>query len=192
MRIEPEMKNDGEAVRFKRSFVRLLGFEPSEDECRQMIKKTKKGALEWTMSLGWDKEEATFLVEGEDWTLERFYEIVNSSDEIADVGEGGTHLSPAYIYILSNPSNKYLKIGWTGRVPEERAKELSSGTGVPTPYKVEKAYEFKSGGEARSKEKELHNRLDDCRVSSKREFFECGLKKVTTAVEAMLCELSQK
>ena len=40
-----------------------------------------------------------------------------------------------YIYILINPSiNDLLKVGQTHKELEERAKEISQGAGVPTPY----------------------------------------------------------
>jgi hypothetical protein len=43
-----------------------------------------------------------------------------------------------YVYILINPSLKgLLKVGQTKKDPEERAKEISQGTGVPTHYFVE-------------------------------------------------------
>ncbi len=43
-----------------------------------------------------------------------------------------------YVYVLMNSSMRGLvKIGKTEREPEERAKELSASTGVPTPFMVE-------------------------------------------------------
>ena len=48
-----------------------------------------------------------------------------------------------YVYILINPSLKgLLKVGQTKKDPEERAKEISQGTGVPTPYIVAFKEEF--------------------------------------------------
>ena len=45
-------------------------------------------------------------------------------------------MSEGYIYILSNPTFKELyKVGKTSRDPYERAEELSSATGIPTPFK---------------------------------------------------------
>jgi len=81
-----------------------------------------------------------------------------------------------YVYVLMNPSMKGLvKIGKTEREPEERAKELSSTTGVPTPFVV--AYEnyFESCSEA---EIFVHKHLGEkgYRVSEKREFFEIPIK----------------
>ena len=46
-----------------------------------------------------------------------------------------------WVYILSNPTQPgLLKIGYTKNLPEKRAKQISSATGVALPYKVEWAY----------------------------------------------------
>ena len=77
-----------------------------------------------------------------------------------------------YVYVLMNPSMQNLvKIGKTVREPEERAKELSSTTGVPTPFVVVYNCYFKSCTEAESF---VHSFLENkgFRVSTKREFFE--------------------
>jgi hypothetical protein len=76
-----------------------------------------------------------------------------------------------YIYVLVNSSlDGMVKIGKTTRTSEERAKELSSTTGVPTPFVV--AYEsyFNNCSEA---ERYIHKLLENenNRTSKKREFF---------------------
>jgi hypothetical protein len=48
--------------------------------------------------------------------------------------------TPGFVYVLINPSlPSYVKIGKTTKDPSIRAAELSSATGVPTPFYV--AYE---------------------------------------------------
>jgi len=48
-----------------------------------------------------------------------------------------------FIYIMSNPSFPYLlKIGKTTRTTIERAKEISSSSGVPTSFKID--YEIRT------------------------------------------------
>ena len=55
----------------------------------------------------------------------------------------------AYVYVLMNPSlQNMVKIGKTTREPEERAKELSSVTGVPTPFIVVYSCMFESCSDA--------------------------------------------
>ena len=67
-----------------------------------------------------------------------------------------------------------VKIGMTCESPEERAKELSSATGVPYPFQVvvcKKVYNPKA------KEAAIHELLSALgyRVNEKREFFSCGI-----------------
>lgn len=88
-----------------------------------------------------------------------------------------------HVYVLMNPSmSKLVKIGKTTRNPEERAKELSSTTGVPTPFIVVYDAYFEDCSKA---EKHVHSLLEKegFRVSANREFFEIPIK---TAVDAVM------
>lgn len=83
-----------------------------------------------------------------------------------------------YVYAMTNDAMPGLvKIGMTCETPEERAKELSSATGVPFPFKVvvcKKVYNPKV------KEAAIHELLSTLgfRVNERREFFSCGLQVV--------------
>ena len=81
-----------------------------------------------------------------------------------------------YVYVLINPSMENLvKIGKTKREPNERAKELSSTTGVPTPFIVVYDCYFESCSEA---EIFVHTYLENkgFRVSSIENFLKSQLK----------------
>ena len=85
-----------------------------------------------------------------------------------------------YVYALSNPSiPDILKIGFTGKHPEKRAEEISRGTGVPEPYKVEYAFKCHDG---HNMEREVHKALDYCRVSSDREHFRINLEEAKEVI----------
>jgi len=87
-----------------------------------------------------------------------------------------------YIYVLSNPSMKdLLKIGLSMRSVQERIAELSSATGVPTPFELE-AYFVSSDPEAH--EQQIHAALAEHRVKGK-EFFDVPLSKVLRVVESI-------
>lgn len=76
-----------------------------------------------------------------------------------------------YVYVMINPSySDYVKIGKTTRLPEERAKELSSATGVATPFIVVYKRSFKNCHNAESL---IHSYLTEngYRVNASREFF---------------------
>ena len=89
----------------------------------------------------------------------------------ADQGEGDQ-----WVYVLSNPSlpKEYLKIGYTKLNPEERATQISSATGVPTPYKVEWAYKCFNGEIV---ERMTHEKLKAFRVNNRKEFFHISLEE---------------
>jgi len=87
-----------------------------------------------------------------------------------------------YVYVLMNPSmDNLVKIGKTERTPEERAKELSSTTGVPTPFVVVYESYFESCSKA---EEFVHASLENkgFRISSNREFFEVPINEAVDAV----------
>ena len=82
-----------------------------------------------------------------------------------------------FIYILSNPKIPGLvKIGFTKRSVKQRVKELSSTTGVPTPFSVDAIFLSEA---PLYHEKKIHHRLRKARVNSK-EFFEID---VLTAIK---------
>ena len=73
---------------------------------------------------------------------------------------------------MVNPSlPNIVKIGKTTRDPNERAKELSSATGVPTPFILVYSKPF---ADCHFAEKVIHGYLEDkgVRVSGNREFFQ--------------------
>jgi hypothetical protein len=93
----------------------------------------------------------------------------------ADKGEGDQ-----WVYILSNPTQPgLLKIGYTKKLPEERAKQISSATGVALPYKVEWAYQCFNGEMV---EREVHYKLKAQRVNSSKEFFQISLEEAKETI----------
>lgn len=89
-----------------------------------------------------------------------------------------TELTEGYVYCLSNECMPgLLKIGMTTEDPESRARDLSSATGVPFPFRVEMS---KRVANAREKERAMHELLEvlGFRVNDKREFFNCSLAVV--------------
>lgn len=84
-----------------------------------------------------------------------------------------------WVYVLSNESlDGLVKIGFSTKDPQSRAKELSGDTGVPTPFIVE--YEMLVE-DPHSCEQRAHDLLDDKRVNQRREFFHCS---VNDAIES--------
>ncbi len=87
-------------------------------------------------------------------------------------------MDKGFVYILRNEAFKnLLKIGFSTKIPEGRAKELSN-TGVPSPYVV--SY-YCLTDQAKSVEHRVHEYLSSVRHSRNREFFDIDL------VSAVFC-----
>jgi hypothetical protein len=86
----------------------------------------------------------------------------------------------SWVYILSNESipGQY-KIGFTDRDVESRAKEVSAGSGVPTPFKVEWAFNCWDG---RRLEQEVHKKLSHLRTNNRKEFFIISLDEAKDTI----------
>ena len=127
-----------------------------------------------------DVENAAFFTitpseRGEGWEDVTYY-TEKKYGLYADQGEGDQ-----WVYVLSNPSlpKEYLKIGYTKLSPEERAIQISSATGVPTPYKVEWAYKCFNGEIV---ERMTHQKLKAFRVNNRKEFFHISLEEAKDSI----------
>ena len=105
---------------------------------------------------------------------ERWEDITYYTDKkyglYANKGKGNQ-----WVYILSNPTQPgLLKIGYTKNLPEKRAKQISSATGVALPYKVEWAYQCFNGEMV---EREVHHKLKAQRINNSKEFFQISLEE---------------
>jgi hypothetical protein len=77
--------------------------------------------------------------------------------------------SAGFVYVLSNPSMpSIVKIGSTERNVKERVAELSSTTGVPTPFRIEYSLLTENPKEL---EFTLHEEFIEHRINGNREFF---------------------
>jgi hypothetical protein len=75
-----------------------------------------------------------------------------------------------------------VKIGMTVRDVDERAKEISGATGVPTPWVP--VYSFKCFNSYKL-EQELHEHLDAVRVAGNREMFYMHSRDAITTVKKL-------
>lgn len=81
-----------------------------------------------------------------------------------------------FVYCLMNESFPDLyKIGCTERSPQQRADELSNGTGVPSPYYVLAYIECENH---QAVEREIHRHLAAYRPNGSREFFAAPLELI--------------
>jgi hypothetical protein len=91
-------------------------------------------------------------------------------------------MANGYIYVLSNSSMPgLLKIGFTNRHVKERAQELSSSTGVPTPFEIEYYCLTRDVEEIEAK---IHEQFSKNRQPGK-EFFSVSIEKVVQAIDSL-------
>ena len=94
--------------------------------------------------------------------------------------ETSTSTTKGYIYILINPSMQgVVKIGRTTRTTKDRISELSSHSGVPTPFELVYERQF---NDCQVAEKEIHTRLTQYRLSRDREFFKMPTSDAVVAL----------
>jgi hypothetical protein len=85
-----------------------------------------------------------------------------------------------YVYVMINSSlTGIVKIGKTQNSPEERAKELSSATGVPAPFFVAYSAYF---ADCSAAEIFVHRLLGNNRLANNREFFRVSVQLAIAAV----------
>jgi len=102
----------------------------------------------------------------------------NASRNIVNSKIISNNMDPGFVYALINPSFPGLvKIGKTKKEPQERAKELSSVSGLPTSFEV--AYELYVD-DCSYAENYLHTLLEQrgYRIADNREFFKIPLKEI--------------
>ena len=97
--------------------------------------------------------------------------------------------NPGYVYVMRSGSHvlDVYKIGKTRRSLDMRAGELTSATGVPTPFEVLASWEV---GDIDLVEREAHHRLKPYRVSRRREFFRAPLSTIVAEIGRIVGNLS--
>ena len=110
-------------------------------------------------------------------------ELAEAAKEIAtETQPDRGQANGGYVYALLNSTMPGLvKIGKTEREPDERAKELSCGTGIPTPFVVAYAEWFKDCSAAEDCVHALFEQKG-FRVAQNREFFCAPVKAAIQAI----------
>src|SRR5688500_212081 len=88
-----------------------------------------------------------------------------------------------YVYILINAAfPEFIKIGLTTLDPKERARQLSTGTGIPAPYAVAWKMHVR---DCRIVEQEAHAKLAPHRVRNNREFFRLSVEDAIEVISTI-------
>jgi len=106
------------------------------------------------------------------------------------MAQGIPKKSKGWIYILTNRyySRDIIKIGKTTGSPTERAKKLSSPTGVPDDLKVAYQIEVEDCDIA---ERMIQKTLKDCLIKEKREWYKLPIWKAITIVDVVVEGINQ-
>lgn len=145
-----------------------------------MIKITEEEAIKYIKCVDdYYGREATYYTltqeSGSNWDKVTYYTAKRKAEYLEKEGEGN-----CWVYVLSNSTIPGLyKIGYTKDTPENRAKEISKATGVPSPFIVEWAFQCFDG---ENLEYEVHKYLDKYRENSRREFFKVTLGEAKDAI----------
>jgi hypothetical protein len=126
-------------------------------------------------------DEIFFFVAGHSMPEEAFYQ--QGLEEYHELN-ATYHNKQGYIYVMVNPSLEgMVKIGKTSRDPKERAKELSTATGVPTPFILVYQKQFEDCDLA---ERTIHQLLESrgCRVNNNREFFNISTSEAIDLIQS--------
>jgi hypothetical protein len=86
-----------------------------------------------------------------------------------------------YVLRCMGMGDEVYKVGWTSGTAEQRAKELSSATGVPSSFVVVEAWRHT---DPEGLERSVHAMLSPYRVSDSREFFQVKYATIKRIVEA--------
>lgn len=118
----------------------------------------------------------TLLKEEDGW--ERVIYLAN-----AVLDPSGAVKAPEYVYVLVNKSvPNMVKIGMTTNTPDKRAREISSATGVATPWIPVYSYKcYRSD----LLEAEVHHHLREHRVNKNREMFEVDSRTAQQVIEEL-------
>ncbi len=102
-------------------------------------------------------------------------DVCRDIHKTADLPDG--FRTEGWVYVLSNEYMPGIyKVGMTTTSPENRAKELSSATGVPDKFRIEASFYSDSPAE---NEAFIHKHLSNFRINESREFFKCDLEDIT-------------
>lgn len=97
-----------------------------------------------------------------------------------------SHVFPVvgYVYLLTNPSMPGLvKVGFTNRFVEERLRELTAATGVPTEFVIGAVFH---SANPQFDEQQLHERLASYRVTPNKESFRIPLEEAIAIAKRVL------
>jgi len=117
--------------------------------------------------------------------VDELYQNAEKIDEV-DEKEADGALGELYILRCTLMQEEVYKVGWTSGAAKDRAKQLSSATGVPLAFVVVESW---SHADAEVLETEVHAILSPYRLNTQREFFQLEFKALRRLIETTIDRL---
>jgi len=168
------------AAFYKQCDVEKDLFVLSTDGRYEIVSKTNKNGVTITKVRAYHE---VFTFTNDHSMPEQLFDIDQKTENSAD-GLLSENSGQGYVYVMINPSLPDLvKIGMTTKDPNERAKELSAATGVPTPFIL---VFYKPFADCFATEQRIHQFLEGkgYRVNNNREFFNMPTNVAIDVVQA--------
>ena len=114
-------------------------------------------------------------------------EYLEAAEAVKEASEKQLDSDEGELYVLrcSAMKEQIYKVGYTSGRSHERAKQLSTATGVPLAFVVVKSWKHR---EARRLETEVHMMLSPYRLNNGREFFEVKYETIEKIIDSVLEE----
>ncbi len=114
--------------------------------------------------------------------------VLSRAVEAVERGDAEPQGEDGFLYVARCPimPEEVYKIGWTSKTPQERAEELSRGTGVPMAFVIVESWQHHR---ARSLERAVHQALKPKQLSVRREFFSAPYSIIRSVIESELARL---
>lgn len=175
-------------IREKKMYEKLIGRWDKKDNIREELENIEDGKyICESCYKERNEDEYTGVVKCYDCgkNMIEKKEFIKMRRKVGGKKENDKNVSEkGFVYVMvSSEKPNLVKIGMTNRNPEERAKELSSSTGVSMPYIV--AYKVETPNPGRV-EKKVHSRLSQKRVNPDREFFRVETNEAIQVIEEVV------
>ena len=110
-------------------------------------------------------------------------EVDRKANPLAPFLDDGEVRGVLYVLRCTTMKDEVYKVGWTAGTAEERARVLSTATGVPSSFVVVDSWPHE---DAEALEKNVHAILDPYRINESREFFQADYTKIRELIETQI------
>jgi len=111
---------------------------------------------------------------------EQMAKVISTTDK-PDKEKTNVEYGVLYVLRCTIMKEEVYKVGWTSGTAKERAKQISSATGVPLSFVVVDSWKHE---DSEALEKSVHAMLEPYRINDKREFFKAKYQSIKKVIES--------